>query len=64
MNSDNSILNRSMLLAPSVSTGPWTPEDVWNTGFLQAYSQYLSYLAVEQYVPILNTDDVFIPVIF
>ncbi len=53
-----------MLLAPSVSTGPWTPEQVWDTGFIQTYSQYLAYLAVEQYVLILNIDGVFIAVIF
>jgi len=53
-----------MLLAPSVSTGPWTPELVWGTGFIQAYSQYLAYLSVEQYVYILNIDGVFIAVIF
>jgi len=49
MNSDSSILNRSMLIGPSVSSGPWTPEQVWDTGYIQAYSQYLAYLAVEHY---------------
>ncbi|KAK2460443.1 hypothetical protein APHAL10511_007608 [Amanita phalloides] len=49
MNNDPLVLNRTMLLAPSVSTGPWHPEDIWNTGFLPAYSQYLAYLAVEHY---------------
>ena len=48
MNNDPQISNRSMLIAPSVATGTWTPEMVWNTGFIQTYSQYLAYLAVEQ----------------
>ena len=52
MGNDPLVLNRSMLLAPSVSTGPWKPEDVWNTGFISAYESSLAYLAVEQYVRI------------
>jgi hypothetical protein len=38
------------LLAPSVASGNWPPEDVWNTGFLDAYNDTLKYLAVEQSV--------------
>lgn len=41
---------RNNLIAPSVASGPWKPEDVWNTGFLEAYGNSLSALAVEQYV--------------
>jgi hypothetical protein len=44
----SSIPVRNNLIAPSVS-GTWTPEDVWNTGFLNSYSTSLGYLAVEQY---------------
>ena len=28
------------------------PEAVWDTGFVQAYDQYLNALSVEQYVPL------------
>ncbi|KAF8624038.1 hypothetical protein AX15_006061 [Amanita polypyramis BW_CC] len=49
MNNDPLIFNRSMLLAPSVATGNWPPEEVWNTNFIPTYSQYLAYLAVEHY---------------
>ncbi|KAF8624071.1 hypothetical protein AX15_006082 [Amanita polypyramis BW_CC] len=49
MNNNPQITNRSMLLAPSVATGMWAPEVVWNTGFIQAYSKYLAYLSVEHY---------------
>lgn len=52
MGNDSLVLNKSMLLAPSVSTGPWAPELVWNTGFIPAYQSSLAYLAVEQYVRI------------
>lgn len=50
---DPKIPARNNLIAPSVASGPWKPEDVWNTGFLQAYGGSLSALAVEQYVVLL-----------
>ncbi|KAL7278756.1 hypothetical protein ACG7TL_007763 [Trametes sanguinea] len=37
------------LIGPSLATGDWTPEDVWNTGFIQAYSDSLTALSVEHY---------------
>ncbi|THH33380.1 hypothetical protein EUX98_g815 [Antrodiella citrinella] len=46
---DSSIPVRNNLIAPSVATGPWTPEDVWNTGFIPAYTASLGALAVEHY---------------
>jgi hypothetical protein len=43
------------LLGPSVSV-TWTPEMVWDTGFIPAYSANLYALTVEQYVyAILST---------
>ena len=39
---------KNNLIAPSVATGPWTPEMVWDTGFVQAYSSSLGALSVEQ----------------
>ncbi|KIJ61729.1 glycoside hydrolase family 79 protein [Hydnomerulius pinastri MD-312] len=45
---DNNIPVKNNLIGPSVS-GQWTPEDVWNTGFVQAYTNSLGYLAVEHY---------------
>ncbi|KAH9886696.1 glycoside hydrolase family 79 protein [Cubamyces lactineus] len=39
---------KNNLIAPSVS-GTWPPELIWNTGFVEAYSQYLTSLAVERY---------------
>jgi hypothetical protein len=37
-----------MLIGPNLS-GVWTPESVWNTGFVTTHSSSLSALAVEQY---------------
>lgn len=46
---DQEIPVRNNLIAPSVS-GTWTPEMVWDTGFIPAYTNELGALAVEQYV--------------
>ncbi|KAJ7064929.1 glycoside hydrolase family 79 protein [Mycena amicta] len=39
---------RNNLIGPSVS-GTWTPEMVWNTGFIQEYNDSLGALSVEHY---------------
>ncbi|PFH50110.1 glycoside hydrolase family 79 protein [Amanita thiersii Skay4041] len=49
LNNDPKVLNTSMLLGPSVASGAWSPEDVWNTGFADTYSANLAYLSVEHY---------------
>ena len=46
------IPNKNMLLGPSLASGPWPIEAMWDTGYLQAYGQYLSAITVEQYVPL------------
>lgn len=46
---NDAIPKRNNLIAPSVS-GTWTPEDVWNTGFLTSYDASLGALAVEKCV--------------
>ncbi|KII84147.1 glycoside hydrolase family 79 protein [Plicaturopsis crispa FD-325 SS-3] len=46
---DPNIPVRDNLIGPSVATGAWTPEMVWDTGFITAYSSSLKYLAVEHY---------------
>jgi hypothetical protein len=38
----------NLLIGPSVS-GTWTPEQVWDTNFIPAYSSSLYSLAVEKY---------------
>ncbi|KIL60002.1 glycoside hydrolase family 79 protein [Amanita muscaria Koide BX008] len=48
LNRDFLVLNRTMLMGPSVSAA-WSPETMWNTGFLTSYSQYLGFLTFERY---------------
>ena len=48
MQADPGIRNKSMLICPSVANFAWTPERVWDTGFLKAYAAYLAALAVER----------------
>jgi hypothetical protein len=49
MEANPNIPNKNMLIAPSVASGNWTPEMVWNTGFIQQYSGHLFCLSVEHY---------------
>ncbi|KAI0772363.1 glycoside hydrolase family 79 protein [Trametes elegans] len=37
------------LLGPSLAHADWKSEDVWNTGFIPAYHEYLTALTVERY---------------
>lgn len=54
MAGDEHVSNRGLLIGPNINTGDWTPEMVWNTGFVDSYSSNLAYLAVEQYVIYFN----------
>jgi hypothetical protein len=48
---DSLILKKNNLfIVPSISATVWTPEDVWNTGLVGAYSSSLYGLAVERWV--------------
>ncbi|OCH90123.1 glycoside hydrolase family 79 protein [Obba rivulosa] len=47
-NNDPLIPVKGNLIAPSLS-GNWTPESIWDTGFLPAYTDSLSFLSVERY---------------
>ena len=57
---DAAITNKTMFVAPSVCCGGgagWTPEQVFDTGFLTTYATNLAYISVQQYVPkICNSD--------
>jgi hypothetical protein len=46
---DQSIPTKGNLIVPSIQV-TWTPESVWNTGIVGAYSSSLSALAVERFV--------------
>ena len=39
---------KNMLICPSVSSIIWTPEQIWDTGFIDSHIDHLSALAVEQ----------------
>ncbi|KAF8994923.1 hypothetical protein BDQ17DRAFT_1430785 [Cyathus striatus] len=56
MASDSSITNKNLLAGPNVATGDWTPEMVWDTGFVDSYSEQLAWLGVEHY----PTDNCFV----
>ncbi|KIK59064.1 glycoside hydrolase family 79 protein [Collybiopsis luxurians FD-317 M1] len=49
MKSDSNIQNPNCLIAPNLATGDWTPEMVWDTGFVDALDSSLAYLSVEHY---------------
>ncbi|TFK83593.1 glycoside hydrolase family 79 protein [Polyporus arcularius HHB13444] len=46
---DTQITRKNTVIAPSTSYALWSPEQVWDTGFVEAYGPYLSHLAVEHY---------------
>lgn len=48
VNNDPLIKSKNKLIAPNLS-GVWTPEMVWNTGFVTSYSPSLGILSVEHY---------------
>jgi hypothetical protein len=50
INADNNIPVKNQLIGPSIATGAWTPEMVWDTNFIPTYTNSLGALAVEQYV--------------
>jgi hypothetical protein len=39
---------RQMLIGPSVVSGTWSPEMVWNAGFVTEYSSNLAALSVQK----------------
>lgn len=52
---DTAIPYQHNLIGPSVS-GTWTPQQVWDTGFITEYSNNLAALAVEMWAfPLLSS---------
>lgn len=49
MTSDPKIINHSQLIGPNIATGDWQPENIWDTGFVDAFGANLAYLSVEHY---------------
>lgn len=44
------IPNKSMLIGPSLASGPWEPKLVWDTNYIPAFSKNLHAITMEQYV--------------
>lgn len=49
INADSNIPTKNDLIVPNLS-GAWTPESVWDTGFITAYASSIGILSVEQSV--------------
>ena len=58
LNADSNIPVKNTLIGPNLATS-WTPEQVWDTGFVTSYTNNLAYLAVERLV--LQTNNLFLP---
>ncbi|KAG6863539.1 hypothetical protein C0991_005220 [Blastosporella zonata] len=43
-----SIPIKNMLIGPSLASGPWTPEQLWETGYIDAFKDSLAAITVEQ----------------
>ncbi len=49
MTSDTHDTNRNILIGPSLANADWQPNEVWDTGFVDTYSENLAFLSVERY---------------
>lgn len=50
INNDAQIPIKSNIIGPSVTGDQWTPEQVFDTGYLTAYAKNLAYISVEKCV--------------
>ncbi|KIM82034.1 glycoside hydrolase family 79 protein [Piloderma croceum F 1598] len=49
INNDTNMPTKNNIIGPSVSTSQWTMEDVFNTGYIPAYTHNLGAISVEKY---------------
>ncbi|KAJ7592650.1 glycoside hydrolase family 79 protein [Mycena floridula] len=42
-------MRTDILVGPNIAAGDWTPEQVWDTGYVDDFASNLKYLAVEHY---------------
>ena len=49
INNDNQISIKNNIIAPSISDTFWSPESLWDTGFLDSYKDSLGTIAIERY---------------
>jgi hypothetical protein len=50
INNDANIPTKNNIIGPSISASQWSAEDVFNTGYIQAYTHNLAMIAVEKCV--------------
>lgn len=50
INNDPGITVKNNIIGPSIAMAAWTPEQVFDTGYIQAYTNNLGALAVEKCV--------------
>ena len=50
INDDANIPVKSNIVGPSTTGDVWSPEDIFNTGYLTAYGSNLGFISVEKYV--------------
>ena len=48
MEANPNIPRNNILIGPNIATGDWTPQMVWDTGFIDAYANNLAALSVEK----------------
>ncbi len=49
INNHPNIPVKNNLIGPSVASADWTPEMVWDAGYIETFKDALSIIAVEQY---------------
>lgn len=54
INNDPTIPTKNNIIGPSISSSQWSPEQVFDTGYIQAYTNNLGALAVEKCVNYLH----------
>ncbi len=50
LNQNDKVPRKNILIGPSLATGDWVPEMVWDTGFIPSYSDNLYALSVARYI--------------
>ena len=63
INNDQSIPVKNIIVGPSVSASQWSPDVVFSTGYIDAYTNNLGFLAVEQYVSFLHDDSQYVLIV-
>ncbi|KAG6896443.1 hypothetical protein C0992_008232 [Termitomyces sp. T32_za158] len=55
VNDNTNVPIKNMLIGPSLASGPWQPQQVWDVGYLDRFKDVLTAITMEQYVNIRHT---------